>query len=461
MHASRITSVWVLGLLSLSLTLGATSARAGTRIDDSDPENGQFRLLSLTSRVDRDSVRVNGTLRATDDRGATGDREFRIDASGDVARGTRRVTLHRYDDDCARLAGLARQNVDGFCDQIALTQSADRLGIAFSSFDANRRYSFELTQDPRSPGQWQSVAPRDREAPILLLSLTNVGGGASVRWYLRGHYGEYSRAGEIDAETLRASGLSAIEASLIPLADTLRAFNSFEFQFADLPREHPLHEATPYALWAEQPVEGGCIFIICFGNLGGGGGGGGSQNNDPCDPASPAYDPSQCPWDLTRATWPISQRVKIWKISDDEVGYSFFYKNEGKGIFNADEAIDEVEPAGRMSFVSLLHTGETLPLSRPIEPSQYYGLNQCYYEEFTIALGVVDPFDNLTVFGLLPGQSWPTAHNRLICPKASGRPSGRYRLWLKIDPDFVYDSVGFEFNNTSTSGPVDWVNLRH
>lgn len=442
-----------LPLVAAVLLAVATSASA--RDADDDPENGQSWLRSISTKPFHGGSLVKGMLRATDDFGVGRDREFRIEVSGSVERGDRRVVLHRYEPECLVLAPAARMTADNFCDRVTLTWSGRDLNLAFQSFDANKRYAFVLTEG--ASGQWQS--PAAANAPRLALNLGAAGGGADYRWSLDGRRNVYTQAGAILPEELRDSGLSALEASTIALADVLRSFNSHEFAYSDLPREHPQYEPTPYLGWGENPVEGGCILFICFGDIGGGStGGNGNPPDDMCDPLGNNFQPDNCPWDLTYATWPASHRIKIKKDSNDQVTYQFFIKNDGTGEFDSAE-VPFVPAETPFVFISLIRVGTDVPLVSPGDNTPPYGTH-CYKQD-GLFNGITNPFggSGLTMT-IGPGASTPYMPTVMSCPRSSGRPSGRYRLYVHIDPNDIYDYQGLVTNNVGESGPLDWVNLR-
>lgn len=449
MHASLRNLILAGALASAA---GWAAPLVAGEIDD--PEAGESSLLSLETRELRDRVAIGGRLRATDDFGVTRDRDFRIELQGSVGRDDRRVLLLRREPECAGIAHYARMQPDDFCDRLLLTPRRGRATLAFSSYDANRRYAFDLVE--RSAGTWESRAAAGTRAPTLTIQLHDTGDAVGYSIAVEGARQVYRQAGSISDDQLRRTGLDALEASLVPLGDLLRSFNSWEFELADRPRDDPSYQPTPYSGWDEQPVEGGCILIFCFGDLGGGGGGGGNSNEDVCDPRSSIYDPDRCPWDLTFASWPVSQRVKIWKLSNDQVGYSFYLKNDEDGNFRGSESA--AGPADPLTFVSLIALDSLQPLVQPGVPSPYG--SDCAFTETLTTFGVVDPFAGTTNFWIAAHESVHSSHEELLCPRWSGRPAGRYRLYVHIDPFGVFDYVGNGGNNVGNSGPLDWVNLK-
>lgn len=445
-----LRNVIMAGALALSAAWAAPCA-AGS---DEDPEVGEFRLQSLTLRETRGRIAVGGRLRATDDFGTTRDRDFRVEASGSLARNDRRVLLLRREPECTRLAAFARMRADDFCDRLALSRDRGRATLAFSSYDANLRYAFDLVE--RGSGSWQSQPAPGTRAPILSVQVSDAGDAVSYRIAIEGARQSYHQSGTISDEQLRGTGLDAFEASVVPIGDVLRSFNSWEFELADRPRDDPSYEPTPYLGWEERPVDGGCILVFCFGDLGGGGGSGGNNNQNVCDPRSDIYDPEQCPWDLTYATWPASQRVKIWKLDNDQVGYSFFVRNDENGNFHGSESASGFSDL--VTFVSLIQLGSSQPLVQPGAPNPYG--NDCVVTESLASFGVIDPFANTTEFSIPANTSVHTSRWQMLCPRWSGRPPGRYRLYVRIDPSDAYDYPGNGGNNVGDSGPLDWVNLK-
>lgn len=438
-------------LLSGALLLFSGAACAAS---DEDPENGQSWLLALIQHEAHEGQLIAGTIRATDDYGATGDRDFRLHVSGEPGKENRKLVLNRFDPACFELAPAARLTLEDYCDQITLTYRDGNAEIAFSSLDANRRYAFTLRPDPHLPGDWSSLTPSSVEAPTLRLSSAAGSFGAAYRWQIETLKASHTQTGEVTAEQMRDLDLSALEASLMGLGEVLATFNRYAFQFADLPRDHPSYEPTPYSLWAEEVVEGGCIFVFCFGNLGGGGGGA-SNNNNACSPQSPSYDPSLCPHDLTYATWPLSLRPKIQKINDDWVRSIHFVKNVGPGPFTI---YPDDNVADHLSFLSLVPVGGLAPL---VSYSQALGNPpygpHCHRFESTFSVG------GLFVYGLdlAPGKSSTYGIEAMKCPANFGRPAGRYRLYMHIDPSDTLDTPGYATNNIGRSGTFEWVNLRH
>jgi hypothetical protein len=277
----------------------------------------------------------------------------------------------------------------------------------------------------------------------------------------------YYQHGVMPQSWLNEAGVSDLEGSLFALGDVLNSFNAWEFEQELYPRDHPDYKPTPYLGFGGETTEGGCIGIICFGNLGNGGSGGGS-NTAPggmCDKNSPNYTPDNCPWDLTYATWPVYARTKIWKINNDKYGFSVFLKNTGTGPFHA--GAFNIGQGGDVTdkdliFTSLIKLGSSQPLAQPLPGppgvSSPYGTS-CHREGY-----MDNMFTPAQLFSgpvIQPDGVVPFIVPANPCTKASGRPSGRYRLYVRIDPANFFDSPGFGGNNTGDSGPLDWVNLKH
>jgi hypothetical protein len=440
--------------LVLGALMGFSVAALAGRDDDADPDNGQSWLSKFEEHESRDGQLWSGTIRATDDFGATHDRDFRLAASGSIARGDRVVVLNRYEPECFELAAVARLSLDDYCDQLTLTWRDGDAVIAFSSLDANRRYSFTLRADPRAPNDWTSLKTAV-PAPALSLSNGLSGGDVSYRWDLITDDGHHRQSGEVTASQLRDADLHPLEVGLLGLGEVLLTFNRYAFTRSMLPRDDPAYAPTPYAAWAEETVEGGCIFTICFGNLGGGAGGAGNNYNA-CSPGHPNYNPANCPHDLTYARWPVGMRPKLQKVNNGKVIGHIFVKNTGTG--------DVYVPAipGNLqipfAFFSLIRLGSETPLvsSTSTIGSPYGG--QCYELRMGLYFEVVNPF--VTV-DLKAGQAKPMDPIVIECSQSSSRPAGRYRLHIHIDPMSAYDTPGYDGNNIGHSGTLDWVNLRN
>ncbi len=430
----------VLGSL-MALSLGAVAQR------DDDPEEGQSWLTQFNEQEARDGRQWSGTIRATDDFGATHDRDFRLKATGSIDLEDRAVVLNRYEPECFELSAAARMSLDDYCDQLTLTWRDGDATIAFSSLDANRRYTFTLRADPRAPGEWMSLTP-EVPAPTLRLVSGVSGGDVSYRWELGTRDASYRQAGEVTASQLRGPDLHPLEAGLLGLGEVLLTFNRHAFERSLLPRDHANYEPTPYSAWAEETVEGGCIFAFCFGNLGGGGGGAGNNNNA-CSPGSPSYNPTLCPYDLTFARWPVAMRPKLIKLNNDEVIFSFAGKNVGTGPTTMPRT-----PGANFAHLSLIGVGSAAPLVSPGVPSPYG--NSCQTNVQDLYGEIVNPFLHVD---LAAGESKLRA-DRLRCPASSGRPAGRYRLYIHIDPSGLLDTPGYAGNNIGNSGLLDWVHLR-
>ena len=463
------------GFALIALQLGALQNASA---QDIDPENGESYLRSSKVFPMPGYTKVQAEIRATDNFGLVRTREVQMDISGNAA--TRKVIARRYEPECLRLSALARMNADQVCDNLTLTGSGDRLTLAFSSIDANKRYGFKLKRDSAHPNQWQALRPSIGTAPELSLTLTKIGSAVDYVWSMSGvRNARYYQHGQLAQSWLTEAGVSDLEGSLFALGDVLNSFNAWEFEQELYPRDHPDYKPTPYSGFGEETTEGGCILNICFGNLGNSGSGGSSNNpppNGPCDINGNNYQPELCPWDLTTATWPAPARFKIWKIDNGKVGFSYFMKNVGTGPFAADNPT--VAPLG--SFYSVYFTLSALwsnytPLV-PFAPNTEhpYGF-QC----FRGALVNADEFgedgefyaNSLGIFssaqfsfgGSIPPQGMAPITNLstfMNCNKASGRPKGRYHMIALVDPSFRVDSVGHSGNNFGTSGALDYVNLK-
>lgn len=438
-------------VLSAALVLLAGVAHAGH--DDEDPDPGQSWLLALTPHRIDDGTLLGGTIRATDDYGATHDRDFRLRVTGTHERKDRKLVLNRFEPECFDLAPVAKLTLEDYCDQITVTYDDGDARIEFSSLDANRRYSFTLRPDRDQPELWKSVAPPGVEAPSLRLSAERDERGVGYRWELETRDTLHRQDGEVTSEELRDLDLTAFEASLMALGEVLLTFNRYAFQFADLPREHPAYAPTPYSLWAEETLEGGCIFNVCFGNLGGGGGGSGNNYNQ-CSPQSPNYNPAVCPHDLTYATWPVSLRIKLQKVDDDTVRSIYFVKNVGPGTFSV---ISGAGVSDRFTLVSLIQVGSFVPV---VDSAGAVGApisGPCFRHDLTFFFGMLFTYS----LDIEPGASVTHGLQTLDCPSSSSRPPGRYRLYVHIDPSDSLDTPGYEGNNIGNSGLLDWVRLRH
>lgn len=417
------------------LLAGAALARDA----DEDPANGESWLLKFGRHEAPEGSLYAGTIRVTDDFGATRDRDFRLTTVGSEARGDRVVVLQRFEPACFELAAEARLIVEEFCDRLTLSYRGDEAEIAFSSLDANRRYRFLLRSDPRAPGAWVSVDP-GIPAPELSLASHTGSAGVEYRWAIRARDAEYLQRGTVSAEQLRDSDLNALEASLVALGELLMNFNRVEFYADDLPREHPAYVPTPYSLWAEKPIDGGCLLPFCFGDPGGLG----SAAGNPCSPASPAYNPAACPHDLTIARWPLTARPQIWKVDDQTVIGMHSVRNTGPGEFTA-----STSPTDRFTFTTLVPLFSLVPLVNPTL-YQYGNEGDCYRYQSTTAFAVLNP----GTLSIRAGALAPGMPQTIRC---SGRANGRYRLYVVAEEWF--DAPGYAGNNTTQSW-LDWVNLR-
>ncbi|MBK8286805.1 MAG: hypothetical protein IPK97_19155 [Ahniella sp.] len=448
-------------LLTSVLALLSPFALAGDPIDpDRDPDSGESFLLS--SKIQRFDTRtlLGGTFRATDNFGASHDREFRLTITGTPGR-DRVVRMNRYEPECLPLARAAGMTPDRFCDRIRLEPSAEGIAVSFFSFDANRDYRFQLVE--REPGHWYHVDRGNVPQPGLSLEVVEVVEGVAVTWTLQTTRQRYSQTTEFSNDWLRDHEYAPIEASVLPLGEVLSSFNRYEFEYDDLPRDHPAWRPSEYALWSEQPVEGGCIFLFCFGNLGSDGGGGQPDDNGLCEPGNLNYTPDQCPHDLTHATWPVSRRVKIWKIDNDHFGFSWFVENKGTGPFQYGAPLIGAFEAPDFAYTTLVPKEGGQPLvtfASVASASNPYG-GDCMRElYFAMPLTDGTPFPFLNI-GMQPGQSVPFTRPNIPCRKSKGRPAGRYRLLVQTDPTQTYDSPGYLGNNTGDSGLLDWINLKN
>lgn len=411
---------------------------------DDDPPAGQSWWSNVRTADSREGYRVAGTIRGTYDYEATGDNRFRLDVSGTRARGDRVVVFHRYDADCHALSRQAHLSLDDYCDQITLSYRDEVVHLAFASVDANRRYAFDLKPDARTPGLWLAVAP-NVPAPELQLQAGANSGGISFDWQMNTRERRHGQGGTLSAELLRGLDLSEVEASLPALGELLMTFNRYEFEFADLPREHPRYQPSPYELWAEESIDGGCIGFICFGPLGNGGGG--NNNSNPCSPQSPNYNPAVCPHDLTVARWPISQRMKIQKVYNNRVIGTWWLENAGTGNFFVTVGSPGIDFMGFMTLVPLFSSTPITSLEDPM-----LTFNLCFRWDRTFYLPIVPNFI------LLPGET-SFYGDEFFCPQSQYRPPGRYRLHVTVDPFNLLDSPGYEGNNIQSS--LQWVHLKN
>ena len=448
--------------LSISLLiLVSPFVAAGDPVDsDRDPADGEsFLLTSATQRFDTRTV-LGGTLRSTDNFGASHDREFRLSASGTPGR-DRLVRMNRYEPECLPLARAAGMSPERFCDRLRLEHSGNRATVSFFSFDANRSYRFELVE--RESGHWQHIESDPVHQPALSMVVSEREDGIAVTWQLDTSRQRYSQTTVFAHDWLREQDQTVIDLSLLPLGEVLASFNKYEFEFDDLPRDHPAYQPSEYSLWGEQPVEGGCIFIVCFGNLGGSGVGGGDPDNSGlCEEGHPNYTPDQCPHDLTHATWPISKRVKIWKNNNDYFGFSWFVENKGTGPFNYGAALIGAFESPDFAYTTLVPKGGTQPLVSFASVQSFTNLygGDCMRElYFAMPLTDGTPFPFLNI-GMQPGQTVSFVRPNVSCRKSKGRPAGKYRLFVQSDPAQAFDSPGYLFNNTGDSGIGDWINLK-
>lgn len=417
---------------------------------DEDPSPGQSWLSSYQATTLATGRQVNGRMRAGDNFGAVSELDFKLAISGSNSAGNRQVLMHRYDSDCLELATRARLSADAFCDQLTLKYRNAGIDLGFFSHDANKRYQFTLNPVAGSVGAWRSIAVFGASAPELSLNQVRVSTGYRYDWSLAGAVNRYSQSLQLSDAMLRDMQLSATEGAVIALAEVLRSFNSYEFQRSDLPKTNPDYQATPYLGWGENP-DSGCIFFFCFGDLGNANGGGGSSSGGQCDPRSSNFDPTVCPWDLTYVTWPISQRIHIVKIDNEHFRYSFGVSNNGPGNFVAPQ-----DASGRVAFVSLIQIGNDQPLATATQSSGKCSKSHALDENST-----VDPFTNTIVVGspTVAGSSMWIIQPSLRCGTETGRPSGRYRLYVHIDPDNRFDYAS-NWGNNNIGKSLLWIHLR-
>lgn len=445
----------------LSLCLAVPAAFAGTTDSDpdDDPEAGASFLLGSAAQRVGDRIVIGGTLRSTDDFGATHDRDFRLRVSGIPGR-DRQVLLNRYEPACLPLARAAGMTAERFCDRIRLEDTADGKALSFFSYDANHAYVFHLVE--RAPGTWQHVPRAPVPQPALTLELADTAEGTTVRWRLVAGRQHYTQAARFTTEWLRRHDLDGMDAAVLPLGEVLSSFTRYEFERADLGRDHPEYAPSPYGLWDEQPVEGGCIGFLCFGNVGGTGGGGGADDNGRCEPGHGNYTPDQCPHDLTHATWPISKRVKVWKVNDDRFGFSWFIENKGTGPFQYGAYVIGAFDMPTFAWATLVPKSGGQPIMSWASVASFtnpYG-GDCFRElryELPLAGGNQFPFLNV---GMQPGQAVAFLRPTVSCRKSSGRPKGKFRLFVQTDPSQTFDSPGYLMNNTGNSGLLDWIHLK-
>lgn len=473
MAPSRSRSVLMAATLMISGLM--TGASGAFDIERDDPVEGETWVYDLKGARTPEGHQVLGTFRSTSLQGTTRQRDFRIAMRGTPGREDRVVTIYRRDPACDALARLAGMDHESFCDQITWRHEGDTIRLAFRSLDANRGFHFVLAPNPRQPGSFLSVRSDNIVAPALSLDVSMDAAAVRHTWTLEGHaQSGYGQISTFDRRTLDELALTPEEASLVGLAETLNDFNRFEFADEDLGRAHPNFKASPYSAFGEKGLDGGCILLVCFGDLGGStGGGGGSAPDDPCDPNGNNFTPQQCPWDLTYATWPASQRVKIWKPTNHEnkrFGFSMFTRNDGPGDFRYGSFFinNPNGDAAPMVFVTLKRLGEPQPILTFDEgmaadvgddPTTY---NNCYrLKQYG------------TLFGPIAAQDWPYGTEAMpmggiarfmepivICRESANRPKGRYRLHVSIDPAIVYDEPTKRANNTGSSGVADWIRFR-
>lgn len=394
-----------------------------------DPEPGESRMTRIEAARTPTGHLLRAVLLATDRFGTTRERELRVESTGRVADGDREVVVHRYEPDCLELAKGFDMTADAFCDRIVLTHAGERMQLDYSSHDANKAFRFALV--PAGDGRWRAAHPAGVVAPELALSLSATG----YDWSLVSHRERYVQRGALDARQWERTDLNPLEASLIPLTDVLTSFISDEFRYHDLPREHAQHQPSPYGLWSEGPLDTHCLGTICFGTGGSVGGGGGGA----CDPRTAGYDPDLCPWDLTYARWPLSQRLRVWTEQSGVARYSGAVKNTGTGTFRTPTAIPP-----ELAHISLIAVGADDPI-HPYDPGQSLEGN-CY----TTDSPTVNPF--VTEIVILPGAT------HFITGSFSCNAEGRHRLWFHVDPLDVLDFTGLGLNNIGKS--VDRVRLR-
>lgn len=431
-------------LSALAGTLFATAA-FHAHAGEIDPDPGQSWMQSIKVNTMRDHQLARAVLLATDDAGVTRQRELRIEARGTPGREDREVIVHRYEPECLPLAKSVGMTADEFCDRLVLTRGDRDVQLAFHSVDANRRYEFTLVG---SDGRWESLQPVGMAAPTLRLELQESAGEARYAWSLETQRARYTQSGVVSARDLATLRLDGVEASLGGLTDVLHAFNVEEFALADLPREHRLHEPSPYGLWAEGPLDTHCTLFICVGSVGGNSGG---SSQGMCDPNSPNYTPESCPWDLKLANWPVSQRMRVRKLGDGRVEVSYFVRNDGTGAFDS-TPFDQSTP---LTHISLARFGTSTALVAP--GTTPYG-SQCHVVHDVGRNASVDPFNNTSHVLIKPGAvQFDIAHFR--CDNSSGRPEGRYHPWAHVDPTDTLDTAGLGGNNIELNR-FDWVKLK-
>jgi hypothetical protein len=395
-----------------------------------DPEPGESNLSRIEAVRTPTGHLLRARLIATDRFGTTRERELRVESSGTRSGRDRTVIVHRYEPDCLDLAKGFSMTADEFCDRLVLTYAGERATLDYSSHDANKAFRFELV--PTGSGQWRAVHPAGVVAPDLALSLTATG----YDWSLVSQRERYVQRGALDARQWERSDLSPLEASLIPLTDVLTSFISDEFRYHDLPREDAQHAPSPYGLWSEGPLDTFCIGFICVGggDVSVGGGGGGA-----CDPRTAGYNPDVCPWDLTYARWPLSQRLRVWSDEPGIVRYSGAVKNTGTGTFRTLTAISP-----ELAHITLIAKGADEPI-HPYDPNQTLEGN-CYTTDSPTG----NPFETEIV--ILPGTT------RFVTGSFSCNAEGRHHLWFHVDPRDVLDFTGVGLNNIGES--FDRVRLR-
>ncbi len=472
-----LKSVWII-LMCLFGTMGLSSSVLAYDLEVDDPDDGETWVFDTATNETPSGLSTTGHMRSTTLLGSVREREFRIETKGSSEREDRLVKFYRREPECEELSKLAGINSEDFCDIIEWRADERQIDIAFHSYDANRKYKFRLFADSTTPGIWRSQAMSAALEPELVLNINARDGVVSQYWHLQGTVNEgYSQSTVLLERDLNNMGLSNLEAGLIALSEVLNDFNRFEFTLDALGPRHPDYAPSPYSVWSEGAIDGGCVGIFCFGDIGGGNLGGSGDPNDPCDPRSNNYTPAQCPWDLTYATWPLSLRVKIWKPAnhdDKKFSFSMALTNKGPGEFRYQSFLSNYNLPKKMVYTSLKRLGSTQPI---IDFETSEAVTNSYDPipggfstltcQRTHSFGI--PFDNSGA------PLWPFSNpmpmdvsipiinssiHSVLCEEHPLRPKGRYRLYLHIDPSATYDHETKRSNNIGTSGPVDWIRFK-
>lgn len=440
-------SAVVVGLALVTGLVTASGVQAQIKLPER-PEPGTLQMYDLRLQRSESGYALRANIMAVDQGEAAHESEVWLQAEGDGPVGNRTLSVNRLDRDCIAVAKQSVLSATEFCDRLSVTEKREQAEVEFTSYDADRRYGFDLFYTGN--GKWQSRARSSMAEPELALSVV----GDQYFWTLQGSRQRHQQTGSIDRAIQREIGYSDLEWSAIGLAEVLRDFNSEEFRYSTLPRDHPDYQFSPYLAWGggEEGLDGGCIFIVCFGNLGGDGSGGGSSSGGMCDPESENYQPEHCPADLSYATWPISQRAKIWKVDNDRFGFSLFIKNVGTGNYYR-----PLMNIGDDAFSALLHVTLT-PNVQPLVPKDNLSRYdyKCFYQKSVSTLPNDNPWSNDP---LLPPGGTIGVTREVACPKSSGRPNDWYQLWFQVDPWNQGYDPGPSTNNSGDSGPLDWIRL--